>query len=273
MAAIDIADLLELHNPDKGGITCVGTAPSRGRRCRNAIAAGNILKGKDLIREIPDLVTKPKELRSTLLQIATCLLCKQLHQSQAREISRGWRYTLLYVVDAPKRESKEVHTPGSKNELREHEYPEDAWASAMLAHAKQDTRPSTLKHEDSGYGSDHSGLFGDDDDLSSLHQSSPKRQQAKLVDPQATTMHAQIPPVNDQPNDVEVLSSQMCDASTQTTEEVAINFTPQMKIAPSRLVTQRQDGKAWLSRVESQGRQIVFWACMLVVTDMLMRVR
>lgn len=86
-------DTLGIINSDPGyqRITCVGYAPSQGRRCRNPINANNRDFIMDTLEEIgyvnPDSATVISRLRA----IASRALCVRYHQNQAGTILEQWR--------------------------------------------------------------------------------------------------------------------------------------------------------------------------------------
>lgn len=172
MQSFDAAELLKFYNPEKGAISCVGYAPSKGRRCQNRIAAANVGSGQRLAKTVPNLVFDTKHLESTLYDMASCMLCRAYHQGQAQDMVNKWHPVIQQAV-----KTRQVAAEKAVIKARS----ENAWAAAMLAHAQQDVRPATLKHEDSGYASDDPTLFDDDnncdsdhEEMSSLPQSSPK---------------------------------------------------------------------------------------------------
>ena len=83
-------DLFQLVNPDKMSITCVGYAPSCGRRCRNPIACHNIQAAKTVMRQIVRPGVSDTDLKEMLLNLAEYTLCRRYHQNQATEVSNRW---------------------------------------------------------------------------------------------------------------------------------------------------------------------------------------
>jgi hypothetical protein len=88
--AWDPCAILEIVNPDRGCLTCVGYAPSQHRRCRNLIAAGNqscVYKMLDALANTPP---ESKSVESQLKQIAALSLCRRYHQNQADSVVDQW---------------------------------------------------------------------------------------------------------------------------------------------------------------------------------------
>ena len=90
LASWDPIELLDLVNPDKLSITCVGYAPSCQRRCRNPVACYNIQAAKALMRQLVRPVATNDELKDMLFRLAEYTLCRRYHQNQARTVSDGW---------------------------------------------------------------------------------------------------------------------------------------------------------------------------------------
>lgn len=83
-------ELFQLMNPDKLAMTCVGHAPSCGRRCRNPIAHHNVQAAKGVMRQIVRPVASDDELKEMLFDLAGYTLCRRYHQNQARTVSIRW---------------------------------------------------------------------------------------------------------------------------------------------------------------------------------------
>jgi hypothetical protein len=90
LASWDPIALLSLMNPAKLAITCVGYAPSCRRRCRNAIAAHNILSAKVVMRDLVRADLSDAGIKDLLYDLAGYTLCRRYHQSQATVVSDGW---------------------------------------------------------------------------------------------------------------------------------------------------------------------------------------
>jgi hypothetical protein len=90
LASWDPIVLLSLMNPTKLAITCVGYAPSCRRRCRNAIAAHNILSAKVVMRDLVRADLSDAGIKDLLYDLAGYTLCRRYHQNQATVVSDGW---------------------------------------------------------------------------------------------------------------------------------------------------------------------------------------
>jgi hypothetical protein len=93
----DPRKILEITNPDTGKFTCVGFAPSCGRRCRNPIAQGNQQKVFDMLDEIALSSPSSRQVASKLPKIASISLCVRNHRSQVEEVVAEWQ-TILSTI-------------------------------------------------------------------------------------------------------------------------------------------------------------------------------
>lgn len=326
----DAAVLLKFHNPDKGRVSCVGYAPSQRRRCQNVIRKDNITKGQVLAEQLSGLSRNSKQLHSHLLDIAECLLCQRNHQDQAEDMAEEWSHIISHAVRT--QQPKAVSPPARRPEPLSAKKPklafeftpfkrqrwlqeEDTWAADMLAHARQDTGPVQLKHEDSGFASGELCTSDDDDDdeafarcVATLPQSSPKRSKpvlgllpADTVDtssyaepslssgatlintPSRASQTSVASPDTDEKRDLLLMETKktddlhkhihMKDASTQTTNieyietPITVAETPAMAVKDTKL-----DITRWLSKVESKGKDVIFWLFMAFVLDTLLRI-
>ncbi|KAH6664489.1 putative reticulocyte-binding protein 2 like protein a [Halenospora varia] len=82
---------LEIINPDYDCLTCVGYAPSRGRRCRNPIRADNRALITRTLDEIAYLPPNSPAVMSRLRGIAGPALCVRYHQGQAETVVMQWQ--------------------------------------------------------------------------------------------------------------------------------------------------------------------------------------
>ncbi len=81
---------LGLYSPEESS-TCIGHAPSKNRRCRNAIAAANQQEASKLLDRIGSTeITGNVDLSEELEEIAERLLCKRWHQNQALLVAGRW---------------------------------------------------------------------------------------------------------------------------------------------------------------------------------------
>ena len=83
-------DVLRINNPDKGYWTCVGYAPSKGRRCQKTAAQHNSAAAAVLLRSLDQETHTAQELRDVLHEIAERLLCRSFHQNQADHVATRW---------------------------------------------------------------------------------------------------------------------------------------------------------------------------------------
>ena len=76
---------------DSSGFTCIGYAPSKGRRCHNPIACANRHEAANILREMSMLDPHSKRLDKRLEELASRLLCRRWHQNQATDMKTLWR--------------------------------------------------------------------------------------------------------------------------------------------------------------------------------------
>lgn len=123
---------LDIINPDRGCLTCVGYAPSRGRRCRNPINMGNRSSAFHLLGELSYIDVSTTNIDAKLRQLARLTLCLRYHQDQEHEMVRQWnrkieslRTTSRTPADSDPiwerlqkgyEKVKEKKTPGNENE-------------------------------------------------------------------------------------------------------------------------------------------------------------
>ena len=84
------AEVLRL-DPYSSGFTCIGYAPSKGRRCRNPIACANRQDSAKILLEISKLDPQSQRVDDELEDLASRLLCRRWHQDQALDMKRQWR--------------------------------------------------------------------------------------------------------------------------------------------------------------------------------------
>lgn len=70
--------------------TCVGWAPSKGRKCGNRIAAANQRKASNILCRMGSLDVTTADVRIHLEELAPRMLCKRYHQDQASEMVSQW---------------------------------------------------------------------------------------------------------------------------------------------------------------------------------------
>ena len=111
--SMTLFDLLEVINPDRGHCTCVGQAPSKGRRCQNPIAQHNRQSAFTLIDCLEQDYLDKNPKKKALQEIASLLLCVRYHRDQAEQVARKWHSridssfssTHTYKSSAPPRSS------------------------------------------------------------------------------------------------------------------------------------------------------------------------
>lgn len=92
------AEILNL-NPLSSTFTCVGHAPSKGRRCRNAIACVNRQEGAKILLQMSRLDPRSQTLDDKLYELASRLLCRRWHQNQVADMKRKWQCSIeLYLA-------------------------------------------------------------------------------------------------------------------------------------------------------------------------------
>lgn len=78
-------------DPNYSGFTCMGFAPSKGRRCRNPIACANRQEAARILLEMSRLHPQSQRVDCLLEELASRLLCRRWHQDQAAGITRQWQ--------------------------------------------------------------------------------------------------------------------------------------------------------------------------------------
>lgn len=78
-------------DPNYSGFTCMGFAPSKGRKCRNPIACANRQGAAKLLLEMSGLHPQSQRVDCLLEELASRLLCRRWHQDQAAGITRQWQ--------------------------------------------------------------------------------------------------------------------------------------------------------------------------------------
>ncbi|KAK4693174.1 hypothetical protein P7C71_g4176, partial [Lecanoromycetidae sp. Uapishka_2] len=87
-------------DPDAPGFTCVGYAPSQGRRCHNRIAAANRQEASKLLDRISRRNPSSSRIEDLLESLAPLLLCKRYHQNQADFMVQKWNERIEDFGDA-----------------------------------------------------------------------------------------------------------------------------------------------------------------------------
>ena len=77
------------YSPEES-CTCVGYAPSKGRRCRNQIAAVNHEEARKMLERISRMDMVAADLEEDFEEIASLLSCRRWHQNQAAAMASKW---------------------------------------------------------------------------------------------------------------------------------------------------------------------------------------
>lgn len=101
----DPSETFEIYNPYNDCLTCVGLAPSQGRRCRNSILASNRSLIINTLNEISYLPPNSPAVMSKLRAIAGPALCKSRHQGQADKVVEKWQ-SIIQLLEPQIRERK-----------------------------------------------------------------------------------------------------------------------------------------------------------------------
>ena len=101
----DPEEVLEIGEVSSG-VTCVGHAHSKSRRCHNPIAAVNRKQATKLLHEISKMDVSSPGVEESLERLARLLLCKQQHQNQLPSVVGKWRNQIegVQIQDAAEQE-------------------------------------------------------------------------------------------------------------------------------------------------------------------------
>lgn len=105
------SDILTNIDNSSCSITCVGYAPSKGRRCHIAIAAANRQDAAKLLDQMSKLNLSSSRIDGLLEQLAPRVLCKRYHQNQSSSMVSQWQDDLedLCVEEAARRAEQARH--------------------------------------------------------------------------------------------------------------------------------------------------------------------
>ena len=95
----DAKALLNIINPAKGTFTCVGDAPSCGRRCRNPIAYDNRAAARRILRKLPQISHNGVVLERRLHELAELSLCLTHRKDQVSTMVGQWYQTIMKEVE------------------------------------------------------------------------------------------------------------------------------------------------------------------------------
>ena len=108
----DPIETLGIINPDRDCLTCVGYAPSCGRRCRNPINQANRASAFQLLKDLENIDPSTTNIKPQLRRLAGLTLCLRYHQNQVSPVVDEWMSVL------PVRDSFKVEeTDDSDDEL------------------------------------------------------------------------------------------------------------------------------------------------------------
>lgn len=102
-------------DPGYGGITCIGNAPTQGRRCRNPIRADNRSFINAVLSEISFLPPDSPVVLSRLQSIAGPALCVAKHQSQAESVMLQWKRNIQQLKRQPEFQEERTRMPPRNN--------------------------------------------------------------------------------------------------------------------------------------------------------------
>ncbi|KJX96421.1 hypothetical protein TI39_contig628g00002 [Zymoseptoria brevis] len=106
--------VLGIINPATDTFTCVGYAPSKNRRCQNAIAVANRHEVQKRIRALPQHFGNSIGLRHELSVIASKALCKHDHQGQTDDIAEQWSDVIARTLQGKVGGLNDVRVQGEK---------------------------------------------------------------------------------------------------------------------------------------------------------------
>jgi hypothetical protein len=86
----DPIETLQVINPDRGCLTCVGYAPSCGRRCRNPINQANRASAFQLLKDLENFDPSTTNIKPQLCRLAGLTLCLRYHQNQVSTVVDEW---------------------------------------------------------------------------------------------------------------------------------------------------------------------------------------
>lgn len=90
----DPIETLEIINPDRNCLTCVGYAPSCGRRCRNPINQANRASAFQLLKDLENIDPSTTNIQPQLRRLAGLTLCLRYHQNQVGAVVDDWMSVL-----------------------------------------------------------------------------------------------------------------------------------------------------------------------------------
>ncbi|KAF2107032.1 hypothetical protein BDV96DRAFT_606842 [Lophiotrema nucula] len=86
----DPTTVLDIINPSRGCLTCVGYAPTCGRRCRNPINQSNRTSAFQLLDDLSYIDVSTEDIKPKLNKLAQLTLCLRYHQNQRSDMVEQW---------------------------------------------------------------------------------------------------------------------------------------------------------------------------------------
>lgn len=139
------AEILDL-DPNSSAFTCVGHAPSKGRRCRNAIACVNRQEGAKILLQMSRLDPHSQRLDDKLSELASRLLCRRWHQNQVADMKRKWRCSIESYLAAENARLQEESGETRHNASAEHEAEEAESEENLSEILNQETQSREAPH-------------------------------------------------------------------------------------------------------------------------------
>jgi hypothetical protein len=108
---------LDIINPDRGRLTCVGHAVTCGRRCRNPINQANQFSAFQLLQELSYIDTSTTDINAKLHCLAKLTLCVRYHYNQADDMAKKWSKEINQLQEASRNRTDIKIEPESLEEV------------------------------------------------------------------------------------------------------------------------------------------------------------
>jgi hypothetical protein len=108
---------LDIINPSRGRLTCVGHAVTRGRRCRNPINQANQFSAFQLLQDLSYIDTSTTDINAKLHHLAKLTLCVRYHYNQADDMAKEWSKDIDQLQEASRKKTDIKIEPESREEL------------------------------------------------------------------------------------------------------------------------------------------------------------
>jgi hypothetical protein len=138
----DATATLEIINPTKGCVTCVGFAPSRGRRCWNPINQGNRHSAFQLLEKLSYIDPSTTDINEMLDQLARLTLCLRYHQDQNRNIVQTWSKRISQQQNPMIKEES-----AAPNHIKTERLDEITFSSPMFQRYRKQSDPQSAQEE------------------------------------------------------------------------------------------------------------------------------